>query len=108
MGNVAAFPDTAKFILQTNERSSQYPGITKDVAKLRGKEILKVRQDHPERFTDNVAATFPGLDQLSNQVKNGTIEWSGSDIQSRGKAMGVPLGEDRTDILLLMSLFNCF
>ena len=59
---VAAFPDRANFILQINERSSQHTGITKDAAKLRGKEILKVRQDHPERFTDNVATTFPGLD----------------------------------------------
>lgn len=87
---VAAFPRRARFILQINKHSSQYAGANV-AAKLRGKEKSKARQDTLQ-FTDNVAATFPGLDQLPNHIKHGAIELSGSDIQSRGKATGIAKG----------------
>ena len=86
---IAAFPDKAKFVLQINNHNTRYTGIMENVAKLAGKKKLKARQDFPEKFADNVGATFLGLDTLPNHVKNGIIELFGSDFQSRGKAMAL-------------------
>lgn len=91
---IAALPDKAKFVLQINSHNTRYTGITEEFAKLTGRKKLKARQDFPEKFTDNVGPTFPGLDKLPDRIRNGTIELSGSDIQSRGKAMGIPLGDN--------------
>ena len=88
---IAAFPDKAKFVLQFVDHNTQYMGFTEDVAKLTRRKKLKAQQDFPEKFVDIVGVTFLGLDTLLDHVKNKLIELSGTDLQSRGKAIGIQL-----------------
>ena len=49
--------------------------------------------------TENVGATFPGSRQTLRMIhiKNGTVELSGSDIQSSGKSHGDPTDRQFAD-----------
>lgn len=90
----SAIPDQCNFNLRIYESSSRYKGIDEDVAKLTRKHKLKARQADPSKFKDNVSATFPGLENLPEEIKKGTIKLTGSDVRSRGKAIGIPIGGD--------------
>ena len=79
---VKAFPGKTEFSLLVNKGSSRYKAVTKDVAKLKAKEKLKARKEHSEKFVPDVAATFPGLDELSARLRNAIITLSESNVQS--------------------------
>ena len=83
-----------EFSLQVNESSSRYKAVTKDMIKLKTKKKLKARQEHPEKFVPDMAVTFPGLSKLPVHLRNETITLSGNDVQSRGKAIGIPLSSN--------------
>ena len=91
---VAAFPDREKFSLRIYESSSRYNAVDEDAAKLNRKDGMKARHEDPSRFGSNLPATFPGLDQLPDGIRNGTVELSDMDVVSRGKAIGIPIGSD--------------
>ena len=55
---------------------------------------IKDRERNPGNCIPNTAHTFPGFDQLPADIKHRPICLSGSDIKSRGRALGIPLKDD--------------
>ena len=105
-----AFPNPGTFRLKIYEENSRHQGVDDEISELRRKEKVKAPMQDPAKFGPNVNATFPGIDDLSFMLRNGltfpgidnlplmlrnghqTFSLLGSDIVSRGKAIGIPLG----------------
>ena len=57
---------------------------------------LKAREEDRPKFEPNVETSFPGLDNLPLRLRNGSrqsFSLSGDQVQSRGKALGIPITE---------------
>ena len=89
-----AIPDENTFMLEIFERGAGYIAVD-DISKaLRRSAKIKAREQNPGHFVPHTAHTFPGLDLLPAAIRHGPFRLSGSSIQSRGKALGIPLKDD--------------
>ena len=89
-----AIPDEDTFTLEIFERGAGYIAVDDISRALRRSAKIKAREQNPGHFVPHTAHTFPGLDLLPAAIRHGPLRLSGSDIQSRGKALGIPLKDD--------------
>ena len=89
-----AIPDEDVFTLEIFERGAGYIAVDDTSKALRRSATIKDREQNPGHFVPHTAHTFPGLDQLPSAIRRGPLSLSGSSIQSRGKALGIPLRDD--------------
>ena len=88
-----AIPHENIFTLEIFERGAGYIAID-DASKVLRSAKIKASEQNPGDFVPDTAHTFPGLDQLPAAIRHEPFTLSGSDIQSRGKALGIPLKGD--------------
>ena len=89
-----AIPDEDIFTLEIFEREAGCIAID-DASKTPSRSAeIKDREQTSGHFIPHVAHTFPGLDQLPAAIRHGPLSLSGSSIQSRGMALGVPLKDN--------------
>ena len=89
-----AIPEENVFTLELFERGAGYIEIDDTGKALHRNTKMKALEQNPEHFVPHTAHTFPGLDQLPAAIRLGPFRLSGSSIQSRGKALGIPLKDD--------------
>lgn len=89
-----AISDENVFKLEIFERGAGYIAVDDTSKALRRSAKIKAREQNPGHFIPHTAHTFPGLDQLPAAIRHGSLRLSGSNIQSRGKALGIPLKDD--------------
>ena len=86
-----AIPDENLFTLEIFERGAGYIAVD-DISKaLRRSAKIKAREQNPGHFVPHLSHTFPGFDMLPAAIRDGVVSLSGSDIKSRGKALGIRL-----------------
>ena len=90
-----AFPSHENFTLRVFEENGRHSG-TGDAASLTGLAKQKARKADRSKLKPNAERSFPGLENLPLRLRNGSQSFSlcGDQIQSRGKALGIPIAED--------------
>lgn len=86
-----SIPEQNLFRLEIFERGAGYIAVNDTSRALRRKDKIKAREQNPAHFAPYLSHTFPGFDMLPVAISQGLISLSGSDIESRGKALGIPL-----------------
>ena len=88
-----AFPYEENFRLRINETKTRHQGLTEETRDLTRKDKMQARKDDPTLFGADVEGTFPGIESLPRDIRDGSrcFSLSGKSIKSRGKAMGVPI-----------------
>ena len=88
------FLSSKNFKLSVSEENGRYAGIG-DVIVLRRTAKLKAREEDRTNLKPNVEASFPGLENLSIRLRNNrqSFSLSGDQVQSRGKALRIPITE---------------
>ena len=89
-----AIPVEHNFTLEIFERGAGYIANNDASKALTRSAKIEDREQTPGNYDAHTAHTFPGFDQLPAAIKHGPICLSGSDIKSRGKALGIPLKDD--------------
>ena len=82
------------FALEIFNGGGGYIAVNDASKALRRNAKTKARETNPGNFTPHLSHTFAGFDMLPAAIKNGPIILSGSDIKSRGKALGTLLKYD--------------
>ena len=85
------FPQTFK--TRIYEKNERYKGSNINTNNLHRKAKIKARLEDLSLSQPDLENTFPGLSQLPTAIRNQSFSLSGEDIRSRGKALGVPIGE---------------
>ena len=80
-----AIPDENTFTLEIFERGAGYVAVD---------DNNKAIEAHEQNPGSHTAYTFSRLEQLPAAIRHGPLRLSGSNIQSRGKALGILLKDD--------------